>query len=217
MAQNRALRIGVDAHRRLLPGAHHVELCFFEVGPDPDIIGYEHRQVRARLCILADRGAEVYHTACLVCRDRRIAEVDLCLVALSFCLCETRAGAGALRVQRLDLPLRQFECRLRTVHCGLLLTQLRGVLLGVLNRARDRVRQVFVARRLLLREHQGRLLLRQLGLVGGDLRLLHAQLRGYLGFGLGECRAVCAIIDARDNLAGGDMLIVGDRNSRNVA
>jgi hypothetical protein len=149
------------------------------------------------------------------------------LVALGLGLLQARYGAIALRVQRLDLPLRQFERRLRTVECGVILMQLRGVLLGVLNRARDCVREVLVARRLLLREHQRRLRLVHLRLVGADLRLLHIELRidisdigsrgGHLRFGLGECRAVSAVIDAGDHLACGDVLIVGDRDGRDVA
>ena len=104
-----------------------------------------------------DRGGELDDPARLGCRDSRIGKVQLRLVALRFGLRQVRHGAVALRLQRLDLPLRQFERRLRTVERGLLLMQLRGILLGVLNGTRDRVREVFVARRLLLREHQRRL------------------------------------------------------------
>jgi len=106
---------------------------------------------------LAYRGAQLHDTVWLVCRDRRIAEVDLRLVALSSSLREARDGAGALRLQRFDLPLRQFERRLRTLNCGLLLIQLRGVFLGVLNGAGELcLRQVLIARRLPLREHHDR-------------------------------------------------------------
>ena len=99
--------------------------------------------------------------------------------------------------------------------------------MGVLNGPRDRVRQVLVARRLLLREHQRRLRLVHLCLVSGDLGLLHIDLRidvrdtgvcsGHLRLRLGERRAVCAIVNARDHPAGVDMLIVGDRDSRGIA
>jgi hypothetical protein len=78
-----------------------------------------------------------------------------------------------LRLKRLDLPLRQFQRRLRARQCGLLLTQLRAVLLGILDGARAFLRQILIARVLLLREYQRRLRQFDLRLVGADLRLLH--------------------------------------------
>ena len=91
-----------------------------------------------------------------------------------------------------------------------------------------RLRQVLVARRLLLREHQRRLRLLHLRLACADLRLLHVDLRvDVLDVGLRAPRpapraccerdAVVAIVDARDHVAGGDVLVVGDRHGGDVA
>jgi len=209
-------------------GPHFVELRLFEVRPDPDVVRYEHREIRPGLRILADRDGQLHDTARLVCGNRRVGKVQLRLLALGFGLRQACDVTVALRSQRLDLPLRQFERRLRTVDRGLLLMQLRGVLLGILNAARELcLRQILVARRLLLCEHQRRLLLGQLCLVGGDLGLLHIRLRidgfdvglrgNHLRVGLVQRCAVSAIVDAGDHLAGGHMPIVGNRDRCDVA
>jgi hypothetical protein len=65
----------------------------------------------------------------------------------------------------------------RAKRSSLLLMQLRGVLLGILNSAVARLLEVLVALRLLLREHKRGLSLVHLRLVGADLCLLHAELR----------------------------------------
>ena len=122
---------------------------------------------------LPDRGGEVDDAPRLRRRHGRIGKVKLGLVALGLHLCETRDGAVALRLKRLDLPLRQFQRRVRARQCGLLLTQLRAVLLGILDGARASFRQFLISRVLLLSEHQRRLRLLDLRLVGADLRLLH--------------------------------------------
>jgi len=176
---------------------------------------------------MADRGAELDDTSRLVCRNCRIRKVKPRLFALGFGLRQAGDGAGALRLQRLDLPLRQFEGRLRAVYRGLLLEQLRGVLLGVLNAARELcLRQVLVARRLLLREHQRRLLLVQLCLVRVDLGLLHVQLRidvfdvglrgSHLRYSMSKCCAISTIVDASDQISSVDMLIVDNWDRRDV-
>jgi hypothetical protein len=87
--------------------------------------------------------------------------------------------------------------------------------------------QVLVARRLLLGEHQRGLRLIHLRLVGGNLGLLHIELRvdvldaGMRGrdlcLGLCECDAIVAVIDAGDHLARGDMFVVGDGDGGDVA
>ncbi|HEY3908522.1 MAG TPA: hypothetical protein VGM07_01370 [Stellaceae bacterium] len=123
MAADRAFRIGVDVYRHRLPGAHFVELGLLEVRQNPDVVRHEHRQVCSGLCVLADRGAELHDTARLICRYGRIGKVDLRLVALGFGLHQARDVADALRLQGLDLPLRQLEGRLRTLRCRQLLTQ----------------------------------------------------------------------------------------------
>ena len=76
--------------------------------------------------VLADPGRELDDPARLICRNGRIAEIDSGLVALGFGLRQAGNRAVALRLQRLDLPLRQLKRRLRTVECGLVLKQLRG-------------------------------------------------------------------------------------------
>ena len=149
------------------------------------------------------------------------------LVALGLGLREAGNSALALRLQRLDLPICQLEGRLRAQKCSLLLMQLRGELLGVLNRAIACVLQVLEALRLLLCEHQCRLRLIHLRLVGADLCLLHVELRiDILDVGLRrrdlrlrllERRAKVTVIDTGDHVAGFDMLVVGDGDGRDVA
>ena len=84
-----------------------------------------------------------------------------------------------------------------------------------------------IARSLLLREHQRRLRLVHLRLVGADLRLLHLELRvdvldaglrrRHLRLGLIERDAVVAVVDAGDHVAGGDVLVIGDGDGGDVA
>ena len=86
---------------------------------------------------------------------------------------------------------------------------------------------MLVARRLLLGEHQRRLHLFYLCLIGADLRLLHTELRvdgldvglrsGHLRLCLGERDEVIAIVDACDHAAGGNVLVVRYRHRRDVA
>ena len=210
------------------PGRMCVELRLLEVRRDPDVVRHEHRQVRAGLRELADCGGELDDAARLVCRNGRIGKVQLRLVALGFGLREARDGAVALRLQRLDLPLRQFEGRLRTVQCGLLLMQLRSVLLGVLNGARDCVvpgigsAPPAAARTPAPPAPVSTCAWSALiwACCTLDLRIdvLDVGLRGrHLRLGLGERGAVIAIVDAGDHVAGCDVLIVGDRNGRDVA
>ena len=140
---------------------------------------------------------------------------------------EARDGAVALRFQRLDLSLRQLQRRLRAPKRGLLLVQLGGPLLVVLNGAITRLGQMLVSHRLLLREHQCRLRLIHLRLVGADLCLLHLELRvdvldaGLRGrdlrLGLLERDAIIAVVDAGDHVASGDVLVVGDRDGGDIA
>jgi hypothetical protein len=204
-----------------------VELNLFEVRPHPDVVRHEHRQVGAGLCEFTHCSAELNDTPRLVCRDNRVRKIELRLVALSLAQAKVRDRAVALRPQRLDLPLRQREGCLRTLYCSLLLTQPRGVPLGVLNGAREsRRRQLLVALRLLLSKHQRRLRLVDLCLIGMDLRLLHNDLRvdildvgprgGDLSLSLGKRIAVITVVDPRDHLAGGDVLVVGDRDRGEV-
>ena len=78
-----------------------------------------------------------------------------------------------------------------------------------------------------LRELQARLRLRHLRLARGDLRLLRGDLRvdvldaglrrRHLRFGLRERDAVIALVDLGDHVACVHMLVVGDRNRRDVA
>jgi hypothetical protein len=184
-------------------------------------------KVGARLRKLPHGGAEVDDAPRLRRCHCRIGKVELGLVALSLRLRETGDGAAALRLQRLDLPLRQLQRRLRARHRGSLLTQLRTILLGILNAARAFLRQILVARVLLLREHQRRLRLIHLRLVGADLRLLHLELRvdvldaglrrRHLSLGLIERDAVIAVVDAGDHVAGGDVFVIGDGDRGDVA
>src|SRR6516225_9980043 len=175
---DRSFRISVDFERHPLPRPHVVELAFLEVRPNPDVVRHEHAEIGTGLCEFTDRSAKLADTSGLVCRNNRVGKVQLRLVALRLAQAEVRGRAAALRLQRLDLPLRQREGCLRTLHCSLLLAQPRGVPLGVLNSAREsRRRQLLVALGLLLCKHQRRLRLIDLCLIGMDLGLLHNQLR----------------------------------------
>src|SRR5258708_5097850 len=121
MAADRASWIGIDLERRRLSQPHAVELNLLEVGRDPDFIRHKHRQAGARLCELTDGGAEVDNTSRLGSRNRRIGKIEFRLVTLGFCLREVGDRAVVLRLQRLDLPLREPEGRLRTLQRSLLL------------------------------------------------------------------------------------------------
>ena len=132
-----------------------------------------------------------------------------------------------MRVERIDLPLRDREVCLRCLERRLLLMQLGRKLLGVLHRARASLRQRPVTSRLLLCEYEVRLRLLHLCLAGIDLRLLDTGLRlnvldiglrgRHLRLGLVEGNAVVARVDARDHVAGGDVLVVRDRHRRDGA
>src|SRR5258708_30129225 len=145
MAADRASWRGIGLERRRLCEAHAVELNVVEGGRDRDFMRHKHRQAGGGLCELTDGGAEVDNTSRLGSRNRRIGKIEFRLVTLGFCLREVGDRAVVLRLQRLDLPLREPEGRLRTLQRSLLLMQLRGVLLGVLNGAVARLLQVLVA------------------------------------------------------------------------
>src|SRR5258708_22026896 len=149
------------------------------------------------------------------------------LVALRDCLRQVRLGTAALRLQRLDLPLRDVQRRLRALERCLLLKQLRAILLGVLYSACAVSSELLVARRLLLRKHERRLRLLNLILARVDLGPLHGNLRvnilnaglrgSYLCARLCKRDAVVAIINAGDHAPCGNVLVVGDRHLTDVA
>ena len=64
-----------------------------------------------------------------------VGQVQLRLVALSLGLREALLGGAALRLEGLDLSLRDRERRFRIPEGRLLLAQLRSILLGVLHSA----------------------------------------------------------------------------------
>src|SRR5258706_13366545 len=119
MAADGPFRIGIDVDRHRLSGPHNVELSLLEVRRDPDLVGYEHREIRANLCKFTGAAAELDDTPRLVRRNRRVGQVQLRLVALGLCLIEARDRAVALRLEGVDLPLRQLESRLRILKRGL--------------------------------------------------------------------------------------------------
>jgi hypothetical protein len=149
------------------------------------------------------------------------------LIALGLGLRETGNGAAALGVERSDLSLRDREGCLHRLERRLLLVQLGSILLGILHRAGASLCQRLVTRRLLLREDEVRLRLLHLCLVGVDLRLLDRDLRvnvldiGLRGrnlrLGLREGDAIIALVDAREHVAGGEVLVVRHRHRRDVA
>ena len=155
-------------------------------------------------------------------RHDRVGEIELRLLDLRVRLRQRRRGAGALGVQRRDLPLSGRQRRLGRLHRRLLLAQRRGVLLGVLDGSRAALGELVVARRLLLGEGERGLGRLDLGLALFDLGLLNLKLsvdavdvglrRRRLRLGRGERDAVVAIVDAGDHVARRDVLVVGDRN-----
>ena len=123
--------------------------------------------------------------------DLGALQIDTRLVELRIGPRDRRLSAAALGVKRFDLALRHLQRRLRARQCRLLLAQLRGELLRILDAPRRGCRQGLVAGRLLLREDQRRLRLVHLGLARRDLRLLHRELRIdalHIGLGLAHGR-----------------------------
>ena len=227
MAMEVAIGIGVDRDRRRLARPHVVELGLLEIRGHPDVVRHEHGERGPRRHIFADRGGEIDDAAGLVGDDRRIGKVQLRLVALGLGLLDVGLRARALRLERLHLALRQLERRLRVLDRGLLGFEILDVDRALLSRRPTLVDERLVASPGDLRKLQVRLRLVHLRLAGGDLRLLHVHLRvdvahrrlcgGDLRLGLFERDAIRAIVDADDHLAGGDMLVVGDRNRGDIA
>ena len=120
MAVEMALRIGVDLDVDGLTRPHTVELGLLIVRHHPDFIGHEHREVRARLGILADGAGEIDDAARLVGGDGRVGKVELGLVELGLACARRRLLRRALRSQRVDLPLRHLKRRLRAIDGRLL-------------------------------------------------------------------------------------------------
>ena len=153
-------------------------------------------------------------------------EIYLRLAKLGLGLLEVPHGAQMLCLQRRDLPLRErqvFQCRL---HRRALLSQLRPIILGVLNGAPSVLRQLRVAIRLLLREDERRLRPINLCPVGLDLRhldrdlrvdVLHARLGLVHGaLGLADTDLVIGRINDHQQIALVHVFIVNDRQLDNV-
>ena len=116
MAVEVAFRVGVDLQVDRLPRPHAVELRLLVVRHHPDLVGHEHRKVRARLRILADGAGEVDDAAGLVGGDGRIGEVELGLVELGLRLGEASpparcAAPSACRFAAAPLSARLARCR----------------------------------------------------------------------------------------------------------
>jgi hypothetical protein len=115
---------------------------------------------------------------------------------------------------------------LRTLEGRLLLKQLRAILLGVLYSACAVSSELLVASRLLLRKHERRLRLLNLGLARFYLRLLHGNLRVNILYGglrgshlcarLRERDAIVAVIDTGNHGLRRDVLVVGDRHFSDI-
>src|SRR5499426_3737016 len=158
--------------------ANGAQSCLGEVAIDPKGIGVDDADlVRSHGRVVAELRQQVGHPTVDRRADLRAPEIDLGLLALRLGLRKARLGAGALNLQRFDLPFSQFERCLRALHRRLLFSLLSAVLLCALNGAVAFLRQILVAHRLLLREHQRRLRLLHLGLARVHLRLLYIDLR----------------------------------------
>src|SRR5215471_6797837 len=199
-----------------------------EVGIDPEGIGIDERHlVLPDIGVVAELREQVGHPAVDRRVDLRALEVDAGLVALGVGLRQARLSAGALRVQRVDLPLRELQVCLGGLHRRLFLSLLGAELLGALNGAVALFRQLPIARRLLLGEYERGLRLLHLRLARVDLRLLHGDLRVrvlHVGLRLLHRRLrelhgnlVVRRIDHHQQLALGDELIVDDRQLDDAA
>src|SRR5215469_6459829 len=159
-----AARDAVDVAADDVAVAHQLELCWIaladgaqrglgEVRIDPEGIGIDERHlVLSDIGVIAELREQVGHPAVDRRANLRALEVDAGLVALGVGLRQARLGAGALRVQRIDLPLRELQVCLGAVDRRLFLSLLGTELLGALNGAIAFLRQILVAHRLLLRE-----------------------------------------------------------------
>src|SRR5262249_29978491 len=139
---------------RRIADANGREVCFLEVSVDPVRIGVNHREgvdtrtdevakLRQQVCHEAVDGSD--NTVEVDGRDNAGAfEVPLRLTELGPGLRKACLGALALSLERLDLPLRQIVALLGIVYRGLLLMQLRGELLGILNAAVTAFRQSLI-------------------------------------------------------------------------
>ena len=151
------------------------------------------------------------------------------LVALGVRLRETRVCAVALRLQRLDLPLRHVERLLARSRVPPAAVAAATSTAARSERCPSRsAPDPGSALACCWANDQRRLRLVDLRFVGGDLGLLHVDLRvDVLDAGL-RAPATCAscliqrdavitLVDARDHVAGGDVLVVGHRHRRDVA
>jgi len=158
-----------------------------------------------------------------------VGEVDVGagLLDLRPVAAELRLGRGLLGLERADLLLRGDHAGIGALHGRLPLLQRRGRRLRLLDRAGAALGEVLVAGRVLLGEFQ-----RRLG--GGDLRLGHVDVGvlrldlrvdvldaglvgGDLRLRLVEGDVVVALEDLEQDLAGLDVLVVGDRHVHQVA
>ena len=81
-----------------------------EVGIDPKGIGIDQRQlVLPDIGVVAELREQVGHPTVDRRVDFRPIEIDLRLVALGVGLGQVRLRAGELRIQGLDLPLRELQ------------------------------------------------------------------------------------------------------------
>src|SRR5262249_16159365 len=107
-----------------------------EVGVDPEGIGIDERHlVLPDIGVVAELREQVGHPAVDRRADLRALEVDAGLVALGVGLRQARLGAGVLRVQRIDLPLRELQVCLGVLRRRLFLSLLGAELLRALNGA----------------------------------------------------------------------------------
>ena len=133
----------------------------------------------------------------------------------------------ALRPQRVDLPLRHLERRLRAIDSGLLGLKVLDVRRALLSRRPTLLDERLVASpgdprelRVRLRLSHLRLGRRNLRVLGRDLRvdIVDAGFRArHLSLGLRKRGQVIALVDLGDHVALVDMLVVGDRNGGDIA
>src|SRR5262252_2667075 len=131
-ADDVAIAHELDLHRVAL--ADGAQSCLGEVAIDPKGIGVDDADlVLPHGRVIAELRQKVGHPTVDRRADLRAPEIDLGLLALRLGLRKTRLGAGALDLQRFDLPFSQFERCLRALHRRLLFSLLSAVLLCALN------------------------------------------------------------------------------------
>ena len=211
-------RIGIDVDVDRLAGPDPGKLGLLEIRGDPDVARHQHHQSLADLGIIALGGSQIGNRP----RDRGLdlgaSKVRLGLLQACLRLFELAGTDLTLCLQNLNLPLGDDQICLIRIVGGLVLLKLGRGLLRALLSPGTALEEPLRASVFLARKAERRLRLQYL-LLGLDYsRLLGIHLRVEVGDaglrlrhlrnGLIDSRPVIPVIDARQNVARIDRLIV---------